>query len=935
MKKSLVMFLVATLLLAGCTELADSGDGETMKIDVNEDIAIEKIADFMTVDEGESFGITMMYELDSSMLADSGLMDPEEDSDAVLTMEMTEAWSPAGYHTSSITGMSSEGVAYKMVETITHIDTTMYMTIGYDVTGTLPSDATDEDKMQFAMISQQGLESYSMTASNTHTEVIASMAEDTQNDGDGMDMMEMLEVFTFVECSGSFTPVDSMDGLQIFDVTMEGMDDESISASMALCTADTDDNGGISFEEFVVVDETSQQDVDALRTEFDDADNNSDGELTIDELEAFITAVDSHYEEDDHDHDHDGMGDDNHGDDEPTGMPNMAVAFNSAGEIEYFEMDMEGTTMKMYVLTEEKVDSLFTNVDGGEIVALPFSLTDSMDDDEYDMGGSDDEFICDDGETIPMNWVNDGVDDCEGGEDEYDMGDGNDHGDDDGHDHGDDHDEMWTFHREMSECDSDADGMVDFDELDACVTMDIANDGYGDDGVDGLRWMFDLVDADEDGMLDSDEFEDFAEMTSGEPMMVCYDRYADEIDLSITSYEDCEAADFNWMQALQPVNEGEDGDHSDDSGDSDIDAMVEEWMALMDSDGDNKITWEEFDAFVSNDGGWESEEDRNEHMMLWADYDSDSNDGLDEDELAEFLVMLEDDEDGDDGPSPQDLLDMSDTDSNGAMTIGEFYELMTQNGESFTQEVSDDIEMIFDDADTDDSGDLDIDELEQFVVDIDEYIMSMEGSEEMFTCDDGEMIPMDYVNDGMDDCSDGSDETDMGDGNDHGDDDGHDHGDDGGNDHGSEDDEPCYFNDEYELVCGERVWYITNEMDFHFEGDMSTYYIEFSSCEEEIDYETGETTKDCSTYAQHLVADAAAAGGSNGVMYHDADNSGTISEGDMIHVTDEMKMQFDVRLYLMSADAYSDENPMHNAPGFTGLVGMLALLGAAFIRRNE
>ena len=152
------------------------------------------------------------------------------------------------------------------------------------------------------------------------------------------------------------------------------------------------------------------------------------------------------------------------------------------------------------------------------------------------MGGSDDEFICDDGETIPMNWVNDGVDDCEGGEDEYDMGDGNDHGDDDGHDHGDDHDEMWTFHREMSECDSDADGMVDFDELDACVTMDIANDGYGDDGVDGLRWMFDLVDADEDGMLDSDEFEDFAEMTSGEPMMVCYDRYADEIDLSCLLY---------------------------------------------------------------------------------------------------------------------------------------------------------------------------------------------------------------------------------------------------------------------------------------------------------------------------------------------------------------------------------------------------------------
>jgi len=173
MKKSLVLFLVATLLLAGCTELLDSEDGETMKIEINEDIAFEKINDFMTVDEGESFGITMMYEMDSSMLAESGLMDSDEESNAVITMEMTEAWSPAGYHTSEIMGMSNEGITYKMVETITHIDTTMYVTIGYDATGTLPSDATDEEKMQFEMISQQGIDSYSMTTSNSHTDVIA------------------------------------------------------------------------------------------------------------------------------------------------------------------------------------------------------------------------------------------------------------------------------------------------------------------------------------------------------------------------------------------------------------------------------------------------------------------------------------------------------------------------------------------------------------------------------------------------------------------------------------------------------------------------------------------------------------------------------------------------------------------------------------------
>ena len=55
MKKTLALLLVASLLLAGCTELSESDDGEALKIEVNEDIAIEEIKDFMTVDEDESF----------------------------------------------------------------------------------------------------------------------------------------------------------------------------------------------------------------------------------------------------------------------------------------------------------------------------------------------------------------------------------------------------------------------------------------------------------------------------------------------------------------------------------------------------------------------------------------------------------------------------------------------------------------------------------------------------------------------------------------------------------------------------------------------------------------------------------------------------------------------------------------------------------------
>ena len=71
-------------------------------------------------------------------------------------------------------------------------------------------------------------------------------------------------------------------------------------------------------------------------------------------------------------------------------MPAMQVAFTSTGDIEYFSMEMdemgdESTVMMMYILTEERVDALFTGLDAGETVALPFSLSDSMyDDDDWD-----------------------------------------------------------------------------------------------------------------------------------------------------------------------------------------------------------------------------------------------------------------------------------------------------------------------------------------------------------------------------------------------------------------------------------------------------------------------------------------------------------------------------------------------------------------------
>jgi len=272
MKKSLVLFLVATLLLAGCTELLDSEDGETKKIEINEDIAFEKINDFMTVDEGESFGITMMQEMDSIALAEMGLIDSDEDSvedsDVRGTVEMTQAWSPDGYHTSSIMGIGNGSSSIKKVSSMTQIGTTIYMEVGYEKLGDLCADEEEEEDIEDCKDEMAGLtdvKAYSMTTTTTHTEVIAAMAEDTQNDADGMDMMEMLEVFTFTECMGVFTPsTETVDGLQIFDVTMEDMED-SMTPDMALCLFDTDNSDSISFEEFTASDDTEEDDVDESR----------------------------------------------------------------------------------------------------------------------------------------------------------------------------------------------------------------------------------------------------------------------------------------------------------------------------------------------------------------------------------------------------------------------------------------------------------------------------------------------------------------------------------------------------------------------------------------------------------------------------------------------------------------------------------------------
>ena len=142
------------------------------------------------------------------------------------------------------------------------------------------------------------------------------------------------------------------------------------------------------------------------------------------------------------------------------------------------------------------------------------------------------------------------------------------------------------------------------------------------------------------------------------------------------------------------------------------------------------------------------------------------------------------------------------------------------------------------------------------------------------------------------------------------------------------------------------LWTVeANEDMFAFAGDVADYSIVLADCSEEYDEDADDYVEVCGddvvsvviSTVMHTSEEAAEAAIMNGaaIVFLDTDGSGTITAGDMIGVPGDGGTEDDwntVRLHSTSADAYSDENP--TLPGFTGVFATLALLGAAFIRRN-
>ena len=270
----------------------------------------------------------------------------------------------------------------------------------------------------------------------------------------------------------------------------------------------------------------------------------------------------------------------------------------------------------------------------------------------------------------------------------------------------------------------------------------------------------------------------------------------------------------------------------------------------------------------------------------------------------------DEDDDGNHAPSADDVMMMIDQDGDSLISWDEFeHFIINEDGGWEDDEDRVETQEHFNSSDDNQDGYLDIDELSNWI----ESMNNEEG--DMWMCDNGEEIPEDWVNDGEEDCSDGSDEYD----NDNSDDDDHDHG------HDNEDS----GNDDWDEEPRDLALTVANNQTF--EAPLSDFSIQFLTCNSDI-------RSECNVEESASLISLTGQMGNSTYVYVDTDADGMISAGDTLEITN-MSPDFDFDLYDAWSGSYVSDSKVNgpNMPGFGGILATISMLAAAFLlpRRDD
>jgi len=506
--------------------------------------------------------------------------------------------------------------------------------------------------------------------------------------------------------------------------------------------------------------------------------------------------------------------------------------------------------------------------------------------------------------------------------------------------------------------DADASGDLDSYELEGFIMEldaylegghdehDGDHDEHSDDDMsESDAWA--LIDSDADGYATVSEIIDgFMAMDAPTPEEAMED--AD------TDY----SSGISWEEFVAEWNSEEDDD-SDEHLDNNAQLASDLHAAFnnSDADSDGNLSIEELDSFIdqvitlSNDE--EDTAEMTEFIQMFVNCADTDDDGvLDEIEFSPFYMMLS-------GESTEMAFCMFDTDGDGLVSPSDYASFMNESDSGAEPMTEDDwgmiVEMIFM-YDLDDNGGLDMAEFDSWMMDMDDGDTDSDGvywqpyhggycewegnpddDDNVWSCkydvSDSEWENWWYYCElhGEDwYCTDdyGQDsEYENSAGNTNYEHDGH--GDHDGHDHDGHDDHMMAYD---WMIDGADMMSETELI-----GAYADYHIVLANCQSESsdDMMGGETMSCGDDVLKVTIAEATAPGAD--IMFHDADSTGTITVGDMIHINPDIDAGGEwntVRLYSVDADKYSDENPMMT-PGFGAFAGIVALLGAALLTRRD